>query len=151
MRDPVLGEIAYVAPVALGDMAVERAARSQERGEQLLAEIVRPAGRDDTQHGGVENVDAGIDRVAEDLAPGRLLEKANDPSVLVRDDDAVGERHLHAREHHGRFGGPSRWKARGREVEVGEDVAGDHEYWLVRSPAAKLTAPAVPRSAAGVA
>ena len=38
----------------------------------------------------------GVDRVAEDLSPGRLLEKAFDPSLVVDDHNAEVQRVLHA-------------------------------------------------------
>src|SRR5437764_429732 len=55
---------------------------------------LRPVGRHVLQHLRLEHVDAGVDRVREDLAPGRLLEEALDPSLVVGDDDAELERVL---------------------------------------------------------
>src|SRR3972149_4981740 len=43
---PVLAEVAPVPPVPLRHMAVERAPRGQERGEELLAEVIRASGGD---------------------------------------------------------------------------------------------------------
>src|SRR6185369_12477610 len=87
-----LVEVADVLPVAAGDVAVERAPHLEEEREELLREVERPALGHVAQHLGVEHVDAGIDRVREDLAPGRLLEETLDVAVLVGDDDPELER-----------------------------------------------------------
>jgi hypothetical protein len=44
------------------------------------------------EHLGLHDVDAGVDRVGEDLAPGRLLEEALDLAVVIDDHDAELER-----------------------------------------------------------
>ena len=88
------------------------------------------------QHLGLEHVDAGVDRVREDLAPGRLLEEALDLAVLVRDDDPELERVVDRLEAD-RDGGagllvPVDERA---QVDVAERVAGDDEEGLVEQAA----------------
>ena len=94
VRLPVLVEVADVLPVAVADHPVQRPAHLEQQREELLREVVRPVGRDVLEHLRLEHVDAGVDRVREDLAPGRLLEEALDPAVLVGDDDPELERVL---------------------------------------------------------
>ena len=92
VRLPELVEVADVLPVALGDVAVERTTHFEEEREELLGEVERLPLRHMPKDFRVEDVDAGVDRVREDLAPRRLLEEAFDPSVLVGDDDSELER-----------------------------------------------------------
>ena len=94
VRLPVLVEVADVLPVAVEHVAVDRPAHLEQQWEELLREVVRPVARDVPQHLRLEHVDAGVDRVGEDLAPRRLLEEALDAAVLVGDDDAELERVL---------------------------------------------------------
>ena len=92
VRLPVLVEVADVLPVAVEHVPVDRPAHLEQEREELLREVVRPVGRDVPQHLRLEHVDAGVDRVGEDLAPRRLLEEALDLAVLVGDDDPELER-----------------------------------------------------------
>src|SRR5581483_9911248 len=95
-----------------------------------------PVARDVAEHLGLEHVDPGVDRVAEDLAPGGLLEEALDPAVLVGDDDSELERVLDRLE-------PDRDRGaalaveldQAGEVDVAERVAGDHERGVVEAAA----------------
>jgi hypothetical protein len=89
---PVLVEVADVLPVAVADVAVERPPHLQQEGEELFREVVRPVGRDVAEHLRLEHVDAGVDRVGEDLAPARLLEEAHDAAVVLGDHDPELER-----------------------------------------------------------
>ena len=132
VRLPVLVEIADVLPVALHHVPVDRAAHLEQEREELLREVVRPVGRDVGQHLGLEHVDAGVDRVREDLPPGRLLEEALDLAVVVGDDDPELERVVDRLEPD-RDGGarllvPVDERA---EVDVAERVAGDDEERVV--------------------
>ena len=146
VRLPELVEVADVLPVAVEHMPVDRPAHLEQQREELLREVVRPVGRDVRQHLGLEHVDAGVDRVREDLAPGRLLEEALDPAVLVGDDDAELERVVDRLEPDRDGGALLLVEGDERaEVDVAERVAGDDEERLVelrRSRAA--TEPAVP-------
>ena len=94
VRLPVLVEVADVLPVALADVPVDRPSHLEQQREELLREVVRPVLGHVPQHLGLEHVDPGVDRVAEDLAPRRLLEEALDAAVLVGDDDPEVERVL---------------------------------------------------------
>ena len=94
VRLPVLVEVADVLPVAVADAAVDRQAELEQQREQLLREVERSIGRHVLEHLGLEHVDAGVDRVREDLPPRRLLEEALDAAVLPRDDDPELERVL---------------------------------------------------------
>jgi hypothetical protein len=136
IRLAVLVEVPDVLPVAVvEDVAVDRPAHLEQQREQLLREVVRPVLRDVLQHFRLEHVDAGVDRVREDLAPGRLLEEALDAAVLVGDDDAELERVLDRLE-------PDRYRCppltvrldEPSEVDVAEGVAGDDEERVVEPP-----------------
>ncbi len=130
--DEVLRQAADVLPVAVGHVAVERRAHLEELGEQVLAEVELGVGRDVVEHLGLEYVDAGVDGVAEDLAPGGLLEEPLDAPVVVDDDDAELERVLHALEGD-RDHGPALLVEGDdfAEVEVGERVAADDDEGVV--------------------
>src|SRR5690606_38403516 len=93
VRAAILLDVADIAPVSLGYVTEECRALTQHLGIEVLGEIeVRLLG-DPPQRGRLEDVDAGVDRVTEDLAPCRLLEEALDPAgLLVNDDDAERER-----------------------------------------------------------
>ena len=136
VRLPVLVEVADVLPVAVHDVAVDRPTHLEQQREELLREVVRPLGRDVLQHLGLEHVDAGVDRVREDLPPGRLLEEALDLPILVGDDDAELE-WVVDRLQADRDGGaglvvPVDERA---EIDVAERVAGDDEERLVEQAA----------------
>jgi len=132
VRLPELVEVPDVLPVAVHHVAVHRPAHLEEQREELLREVVRAVLGDVPQHLGLDNVDAGVDRVGEHLAPRRLLEEALDAAFLVGDDDPELERvvdRLQA-DRHGRvllaveLDQP-------REVDVAERVAGDDEEGVV--------------------
>ena len=92
VRLAILVEVADVLPVAVHHVAVERTSHLEQQREKLLREVVRPIGRHVPQNLRIEHVDAGVDRVGEDLTPRGLLEEALDAPVLVRDDDPELER-----------------------------------------------------------
>ena len=128
----VLGQAADVLPVALGDEAVERRAHLEELGKQVLAEVVLLVGRDVIEDLRLEHVDAGVDGVAEHLAPGGLLEEAFDAALLVDHHDAELERVLDALEGDGDHGAALLVKGEDlTEVEVGEGVATDDDEGVV--------------------
>ena len=125
-------ERADVLPVALGDRAEQRQALGEQLREHLAGEVDRPVGLDVVEDLGLEHEDAGVDGVAEHLAPRGLLEEALDGAVLVGDDDAELERVLDR----GQPDGGQRLVLVVEvddlvEVDVGEHVAGDHEEALV--------------------
>ena len=102
---------------------------------------------------GLEHVDAGVDGVAEHLAPRRLLEEALDRAVVAGDDDAELERVLDVGEPDGGHRLALVVERDDRaEVDVGEHVAGDHEEALVEQLAWRCaTEPAVPSGVSSVA
>src|SRR5205085_5397373 len=136
VRLPELVEVADVLPVAVADVAVDRTAHLEQQREELLREVVRAVARHVLEHLRLEHVDAGVDRVAEDLPPPRLLEEPLDASVLVGDDDPELERILDRLEPD-RDGGIALAVEldESRQVDVAEGVAGDDECRL-REPAA---------------
>ena len=94
VRLPELVEVADVLPVLVEHVAVERPAHLEQQREELLREVVWPVARHVPEHLRLEHVDAGVDRVREDLAPGGLLEETLDPALVVGDDDPELERVL---------------------------------------------------------
>src|SRR5205085_3783287 len=139
VRLPVLVEVADVLPVAVADVAVDRAAHLEQEWEELLREVVRPVGQHVTQDLRIEDVDARVDRVREDLAPGGLLEEPLDAPVLVGDDDPELERvvdRLEADRHGGAFLAVE--GAELAEVDVAERVARDDEEGVVEAIAREL-------------
>jgi hypothetical protein len=132
VRLAVVVQVPDVLPVAVADHPVHRPPHLQQQRKELLREVVRPVGGDVLEHLGLEHVDAGVDRVGEDLPPGRFLEEPLDPAVLVGDDDPELERVLDRLQPDGH----------GRaallvevdqlcEVDVAERVAGDDENGVV--------------------
>ena len=132
VRLAVLLEVSDVLPVALDDMAVEGPTHLEKQREELLGEVVRSVGRDVAEHLRLDHVHAGVDRVGEDLAPGRLFEEALDASVAVGDDDPELERVLD------RLQRERRRRAlllveldEPGQVEVAEGIAGDDDERVV--------------------
>ena len=70
-------------------MAVEPGTFGQHAGEQVLAEVVAFPGGNPVEHLGLQDIDAGIDGIAEDLVPARLFQKTLDAPLGVGDDHAV--------------------------------------------------------------
>jgi hypothetical protein len=125
-------EGADVLPIALGDAPEDRLARPEQRREHLAREVHRPVRRDVVEDLGLQHEDAGVDGVAEDLAPGRLLEEPLDGAVGSGDDDAELERVVDRHQADGGQGRPLLVEGDDlAEVDVGEDVAGDDEEALV--------------------
>ena len=140
-----LVEVADVLPVALGDVAVERATRFEEKREELLGEVERLSLRHMPKDFRVEDVDAGVDRVREDLAPRRLLEEAFDPSVLVGDDDSELERVVDALQADGDERVLLLVEADElAEIDVAERVPEMTRNGSSSAPSASFTEPAVP-------
>jgi hypothetical protein len=88
----VLFEVADVGPVRVDDVAAELGAVAQHLGEEILREVVVAPADHPLENARFEHVDAGVDRVGEHLAPRRLLEKARDAPIFIRDDHAELER-----------------------------------------------------------
>ena len=125
-------ESADVLPVALGDVPEQGPSVVEERGEDVGREVHDLTGRNGIEDVGLEDVDARVYGVAEHLPPRRLLEEALDGAVLPGDDDPELQRVLHGLEADGRHGLVLVVEAHDlAQVEVGEDVPGDHEEALV--------------------
>ena len=125
-------EGADVLPVAVGHVAVEPLAGGQGGRERLAREVDGLPLGDEVEDLRLEDVDAGVDGVAEHLAPGRLLQEPLDRPVLVGDDDAELERVLDRLEGQGGQAPVGVVEVDdGAEVDVGQDVAGDDEEPLV--------------------
>ena len=129
----VLLQAADVLPVALAHHAVERLVHVEQLREQVVAEVVGLPLGDVVEDLGLEHVDAGVDRVGEDLAPARLLQEALDAPLLVHDDHAELQRVLHALERDGDHGLALFVEVDDLgEVEVGEGVAADDQERVVQ-------------------
>src|ERR1700722_3030433 len=76
-----------ILPVALGDVTVERLAGRENVREHVSREIDRSPRCDEVEDLRFQDVDPRVDRVAEDLTPGRLLQKPFYSSVRIGDDD----------------------------------------------------------------
>ena len=83
---------ADVLPVALGDVAVDGLAFLHQLREDVAGPVDGDIGLDVVEDLGLHDVDAGVDGVGEDLAPGRLLQEALDLALLVDDGDAELQR-----------------------------------------------------------
>ena len=123
---------ADVLPVALGDIAVDRLAFLHQLREDVTGPVDRHIGLDVVEDLRLHDVDAGVDGVREDLAPGGLLQEALDLAVLVDDGDAELERIGDPRQADRDEGAlflvePDQIG----EIEVGEGVTGDDEEGVV--------------------
>jgi hypothetical protein len=128
----ILLEIADVGPIVGRDVARDDLAFVEQPWKDIAREIVRFSAFHVVEYLGLQDVDARVDRVGEDLAPGRLFEKARDAPFVVRDHDAEFERVRDALQRDRRGGAAAAMVVRERgEVEVGECVAGDDEERFV--------------------
>ena len=124
-------EVPDVLPVAVGDEPVERLLLREQEREHVGREVDH-ALADVVEDLWFEDVDAGVHRVAEHLAPRRLLEEALDAPVGPGDHDAELERVVHRLQGDGGQRSALLVEAdHGREVDIGEHVARDHEERLV--------------------
>src|SRR5438552_6878355 len=87
---------ADVAPVALGDDSVEGIAFAQHRREDVLGPVVRHPRLDVVEYRWLDDVDAGVGLIAEDLTPRGLLEEAAHRAVRLGDHHPVLEGVGHA-------------------------------------------------------
>ena len=122
-------EVADVAPVAVGDIPVEPDVLPEEKGEEVLAEVVFLAVGDELEDVGLQDVYAGVDRVAENFSPRRLLEEPGDFAVMCGDHDSELERVLRVGEDDRRPGSLGFVETeRSGQIEIGQDVSADHQY-----------------------
>ncbi len=95
----VLGERAYVGPVTVHHIPINRLALSEQSREDVSAPVVVLIGLHEVQHFGFYDVDANVDGVADYLRPGGLFEKALDSPVGVGNHHAELERIFDSAEH----------------------------------------------------
>ncbi|WP_240469128.1 hypothetical protein [Streptomyces sp. OM5714] len=123
---------ADVLPVALGDVAVDGLAFLHQLREDVTGPVHGHVGVDVVEDLGLHDVDPGVHRVREDLAPGRLLQEALDLALFVDDGDAEFQRVGHARQAHGDERTLFLVEIdQVSEVEVGQGVAGNNEEGIV--------------------
>ena len=126
-------ECPHVLPVAVGHVAIERLAGRQGFGERLAGEVHRLALGDEVEDLRFEDVDTGVDGVAEDLPPGGLLEESLDRAVLVGDHDPELQGVVHRLQGQGGHSTPPVVEVDHLgEVDVGENVTGDDQEPLVQ-------------------
>src|SRR4029077_15974737 len=94
---------ADVDPVAPIDVRDERLAPLDERRKEAPLDGPGHVLRNAVERFGLEDVDAGVDRVARDLVGVRLLEKPHDVAVRIRFDEPVRARVLDRRQNDRRF------------------------------------------------
>ena len=88
----ILLEVADVAPIAFGYVAVERHFSPQHFREQVFGKVKRLIGWDQVQDIRLQDIDAGVDGVRKHFAPTRLLQELHDRSVVVGDHDTKLQR-----------------------------------------------------------
>ena len=122
---------ADVAPVAVEHASVQGVALLHQKREQVAREVEGRAFGHEVEHPRLDDVDAGVDRVREDLAPRGLLEEAFDAPVFVGDDHTELERIGHALERDGDRAALLAVEVDDLgQIEVRERVAGDDEEGL---------------------
>ena len=139
-------DVTHVRPVAVGDVSVDGTALLQEQREQVLGEVEFLAVGDRVDDVSFQHVDAGIDGVAEHVAPPGLLEESLHPTRLVGDDDA--ELQWVGNAGHGyRDGRPGRFVELDHlgEIHVGQGVPRKHERPVVQERGGVPDAPGCPQ------
>ena len=133
VRFDIRGVAAYVFPVAVGDPTKDVLAFLEQLREHVTGPVGDLACPEELEDRGVQDVDARVGQVGDDLAPARLFDEALDGSSLVDDHDAVLERVWHRLEDDGGDGFPLAMEARRRtEVDVGQRIAGDDDKGFVQ-------------------
>ena len=82
MRRKIGAHIADIAPVIVRDVAVNRFARLNERGEEIMPEVVSAIVRNERKRLRLENINAGVDCVGHCVAARGLFIKRADFAVL---------------------------------------------------------------------
>ena len=126
-------ECADIFPKAFGYGAIQRQPFGEQLWKDLATEVDRATLGDVVEDRWLEHVDAGVDGVAEHLAPRGLLEEPFDGAVFAGDDNAEVEWVLNRRETDGgnRFVLIVKRHQRAK-IHVGHDVARDHQEALVQ-------------------
>ena len=125
--------VAHVAPVALGDAAVERLAVAQHGGEELMPKIAGLPLRDAGEHLRLQNIHAGIDQIGINIAaPGLFMESGN-ASVAVGHDHAVFLRRMRSDQQQRGFCTVRFVEGYGgAQVEITHAIAGEHDEALIQ-------------------
>src|SRR5437764_14426793 len=98
MRCVILDKISDIAPISVCDIAIQPGMFFQQHRKKIFAEIKFAAVGNALEGFRLENINTGIDRIAKNLTPRWLFEKANDASVLFGNDDSELERIFYASE-----------------------------------------------------
>ena len=94
MRFLVLIQIADIAPISFGDVAVQSHVLFEHERKEILAEVVIFMKWNELKDLRFNDIDTGVDGVAEHFAPRRLFEKSRDLSLLVCNHDTILQRIL---------------------------------------------------------
>ena len=123
---------ADVLPVAVDHVTAQQLALVESGREHVAGEVDGLTRRDVVEDARLQDVDPGVDGVAEHLTPRGLLQEPLDPSVLAGDDDPELDGILDPLQRDGgeRAGLLVAADDLG-EVDVGQHVTGDHEERLV--------------------
>src|SRR5574337_671156 len=110
--------------------------------KQIATEVELFSGWDQFEYLGFENIDTGVDGIADDLAPRRLFQKVRDAAVRSRDDDAILKRVFDSGQHH-RGQGSATFVGLycAGEIEIGQDVAADDQERIVQEGCRVLDRP----------
>ncbi|OPZ83985.1 MAG: hypothetical protein BWY75_02862 [bacterium ADurb.Bin425] len=103
MRLTINSQVADVAPVAVGHIAVHRLIAQKQEGEKIIREILFTAHNYIEHHFGLKYVSAGIDCIRKNFRSAWFFHKALNASFVVGNDDAVFEGVLDSFENQGGF------------------------------------------------
>ena len=132
MRAAVLIQAADIAPVTRRLVAVERLSLFEQPRKDVAAPVIHLVRFHVVQDSRLQHVDAGVDRIREDLAPLRLFQEATDPAGVVGNDHPILERAFDPGEAESRHraalavGGDE-----GGEIDVGERIPAEDQKAVV--------------------
>ena len=133
---------ADVAPVVVDDDAVQPLAPLEHRREDVLRPVRGGIRLDVLQHLRLDDVDASIGMITEDLAPRGLLQEPLHVAVVVGDHHPVLERIRHLMQHDGSHRLALTMPIdHGRQVEIGHRIAGYDQERLVEERSRVAHAP----------
>ncbi len=125
-------DIAYIAPVAVSHVPEQGLPLPEQEREEVARKIEVLPRRYELKHFWLEDVDSGVYGVGEHLRPARLFQETLNATALVGDDHTIFQGIIYLGEQDGGDGAlPSVEFQRLREVEIGQEVAGDHYESLV--------------------
>jgi len=139
-------DVADVAPVAGRQVPEEGHPTPKHLGEDVAAPIDDGGRWQEIEHLRLENVDAGVDLVGEDLTPGGLFQEPVDGAVGVSDHHPELQRARDRGQDDGRRRHMFAVKGdRLGQVDVGQGVAADDDKGLVQVGLRVLDAPGRPQ------